>query len=124
MKRIYLFLTATLAVIGLAAQDYTPMLVDGREWHVAKRSIFNSEVNHLVFSVGENVSVGGKSAVKINNNSDFIEDIIAYEDKCEKKLYIYDDITDKYFYMFDFSLEGLEGTDAYGTKIVADSILV
>ena len=100
------------------------MLVDGREWHVAKRSIFNSEVNHLVFSVGENVSVGGKSAVKINNNSDFIEDIIAYEDKSEKKLYIYDDITDKYFYMFDFSLEGLEGTDAYGTKIVADSILV
>ena len=124
MKRLFLLLSAVLSVLGIAAQDYKPMLVNGREWHVAKRSIFNSEVNHLVFSVGENVSVGGKSAVKINNNTDFIDDIIAYEDKSEKKVYTYDSSLEKFFYEFDLSLEGPEGTDAYGTKIVADSILV
>ena len=105
MKRTLLILALLPTVLGIAAQDYKPMLVDGREWTIGRTTIFEgSDTTLITVKCLRDTIVEGKSCkvirgrAKIEPSGTIIAlSYIAYENASERKLYEWVDVVDTPF---------------------------
>ena len=105
MKRTLLLLALLPTVLGIAAQDYKPMLVDGREWTIGRTTIFEgSDTTLITVKCLRDTIVEGKSCkvirgrAKIEPSGTIIAlSYIAYENASERKLYEWVDVVDTPF---------------------------
>ena len=141
MKRIMFVFALTLSAMGLAAQEYKPMLVDGREWVIGRTYMLeNPDTTYITVKCVGDTIVGGKSCKKIYGSGEtdmgtgIVLSFISYEDVTERKLYEWVDIIDEPFdpsnpiihkefrVRFDFNITDYDNYKH--TAVTTDSILV
>ena len=92
-------------VLGIAAQDYKPMLVNGREWTIGRTTIFpGADTTLITVKCVRDSIVGGKNCkvirgmAEIGSSGTIISlSYLAYEDAAERKLYEWVDVVDTPF---------------------------
>ncbi|MBR5436555.1 MAG: hypothetical protein IK120_06790, partial [Muribaculaceae bacterium] len=63
MKRTLLLLALMPTVLGIAAQEYKPMLVDGREWFIIHTSLYYDYYSPGTYKYSRTVTVVGDSII-------------------------------------------------------------
>ena len=128
-------------VVGIAAQEYKPMLVDGREWVIGRTYMLdNPDTTYITVKCVGDTIVGGKSCKKIYGSGEtdmgtgIVLSFISYEDVTERKLYEWVDIIDEPFdpsnpiihkefrVRYDFNITDYDNYKH--TAVTTDSILV
>ena len=117
------------------AQDYTPMLVNGREWFIIHTSLYYDYYSPGAYKYSRTVTVVGDSIIgdlhgkKLYSACDDPDESINYN----KYIWLYDDVQNKKILSFsgvsstyntflDFSLTDWD--ENHNAKVVSDSILV
>ena len=135
MKRTLLLLALLPTVLGIAAQDYKPMLVNGREWFIIHTSLYYDYYSPGAYKYSRTVIVVGDSIIgdlhgkKLYSACDDPDESINYN----KYIWLYDDVQNKKILSFsgvsntfntflDYSLTDWD--ENHNAKVVSDSILV
>lgn len=119
MKRTLLFIACVLTSIMMSAQessyfDYVPFVKDGKQWHVVRSEFDRGNHFKRYMFTNEEVTKGGKTYMKMYRTEDDLA--VVYDAGLlreeNRKVYFFDNDTQKEYLMFDYSLK--EG-DSYET---------
>ena len=125
MKRALLFIACVLASVTMHAQEepneYLPFVKKGKTWHVV-RSDYNLGHLSVQYALSNEEEVRfGKSYMKMNwseGKVTYTEGLLREENR---KVFLFDEETQKEFLVFDFSLEA---GDTYETYSYDDQAMV
>lgn len=135
MKKILFVMSFLVAGLLAQAQDYKPMLVDGREWFIIHTSLYYDYYSPGTYKYSRTVTVVGDSIIgdfhgkKLYSACDDPDESINYN----KYIWLYDDVQNKKVLSFsvvsntfntflDYSLTDWD--ENHNAKVVSDSILV
>ena len=119
MKRTLLFIACVLTSMMMSAQEssyfgYVPFVKDGKKWHVVRSEFDRGNHFKRYMFTNEEVIKGGKTYMKMYRKEDDLA--VVYDAGLlreeNRKVYFFDNDTQKEYLMFDYSLK--EG-DSYET---------
>ena len=124
MKQSLLFLACVLASLAMPAQesytddfDYLPFVDAGKSWLVARSTLGQDAIDEVQYYIPlglEEVNGDGKAYYKmnafINNTTEAGTYLIREEDR---KVYLFDNDTQKEYLMFDYSLKAGDTYETY-----------
>ena len=117
MKRTLLFITCMLASLTMLAQeyDYIPFVKAGKRWHVV-RSEFDKGYHFDQFTLmNEEVEKAGKTYFGMYRTEDLLA--VVYDAGLlreeDRKVYFFDNDTQKEYLMFDYSLKAGDTYETY-----------
>ena len=111
MKQVLLLMTCMLASLTMQAQsepnDYIPFVKEGKQWHVVRSEFDRGNHFEWYMFTNEEVAKGGKTYMKMYRTEDLLA--VVYDAGLlreeDRKVYFFDDITQKEYLMFDYSLK-------------------
>lgn len=100
-----------LASLTMQAQsepnDYIPFVKEGKQWHVVRSEFDRGNHFEWYMFTNEEVAKGGKTYMKMYRTEDLLA--VVYDAGLlreeDRKVYFFDDITQKEYLMFDYSLK-------------------
>ena len=104
-------MTCMLASLTMQAQsepnDYIPFVKEGKQWHVVRSEFDRGNHFEWYMFTNEEVAKGGKTYMKMYRTEDLLA--VVYDAGLlreeDRKVYFFDDITQKEYLMFDYSLK-------------------
>ena len=123
MKRTLLFIACVLTSMMMSAQEssyfgYVPFVKDGKKWHVVRSEFDRGNHFKRYMFTNEEVTKGGKTYMKMYRKEDDLA--VVYDAGLlreeNRKVYFFDNDTQKEYLMFDYSLKKGDIYEGYSNE--------